>query len=256
MTLAFRTWALVALTYLPLLAATVSCNKKEETVAPTAATGTVEGTISPAGAVTNVTATNPGGLTFLAAPNAASGAFSLPNLAPGPYILTFSVGAGYFAPASRSITVTAGQTASAGTVQVASDGSIRSGTMTWMTDGVAYSTTQVSGGIDTFNHSFSFSGETTTGSLREVLSAFQAQQFYGVGTVALGGSGYQGASLARTNGGIPTALFRAGPGTLTVASYNAAAGTISGTFGFVGTDNVGPTIRTVTVTNGTFSFRF
>ncbi|GAB3846164.1 hypothetical protein GCM10028822_05790 [Hymenobacter terrigena] len=101
-----------------LLFATTSCSKKEDAAPAAPTTGSIEGTITPANSVATVTATNVGGLTFLATPNSTSGVFNVPNLAPGAYVLTFSPRAGFQAATARTISVVAGSTAQAGTVVV------------------------------------------------------------------------------------------------------------------------------------------
>ncbi len=104
-----------------LLFTTASCSKKEEPApAPAPTTGGIEGTISPATAVTTVTATNTGNVTFLQTP-AASGAFTFANLLPGSYTLTCTPKAGFLAPDVRYVTVVAGQVAPAGTIAVAAE---------------------------------------------------------------------------------------------------------------------------------------
>lgn len=111
----FPRWLLT----LALPLALAACSKTAEpTPAPAPTTGALEGTVSPAGAVTTVTATAPGGLTFPATPNATTGVFSLANLAPGSYSLSFAPATGYVAPAVRTVAVVAGQTAAVGTVAV------------------------------------------------------------------------------------------------------------------------------------------
>jgi hypothetical protein len=102
-----------------LLFATTSCSKKEDATPAAPTTGSIEGTITPANSVATVTATNVGGLTFLATPNTTSGVFTVPNLAPGAYVLTFSPRTGFQAATARTISVAAGSTAQAGTVVVA-----------------------------------------------------------------------------------------------------------------------------------------
>ncbi|MBH8557208.1 DUF6252 family protein [Hymenobacter negativus] len=101
-----------------LLFATTSCSKKEDAAPAAPTTGSIEGTITPANSVTTVTATNVGGLTFLATPNTTSGVFTVPNLAPGAYVLSFAPRAGFQVAAARTISVVAGSTAQAGTVVV------------------------------------------------------------------------------------------------------------------------------------------
>ena len=116
-----RSGLLLALLSLPLLTATVSCSKKEDaTPAPAApTTGGLTGTVSPADALTAVTATDGGGLTFVARPAAGTGVFSLADLTPGSYTLSFTPASGYDVPARRTVTVVAGQIAQAGVVAVA-----------------------------------------------------------------------------------------------------------------------------------------
>ena len=114
----FRSWLLLGLLSLPLLTATVSCTKKEDTPTPAATTGGIEGTISPANAIATVTATNTGSVTFLQTP-AASGTFTFANLVPGAYTLTCDPKPGFQAPNVRYVTVVAGQVAPAGTIVVA-----------------------------------------------------------------------------------------------------------------------------------------
>ncbi|UOQ71116.1 carboxypeptidase-like regulatory domain-containing protein [Hymenobacter cellulosilyticus] len=253
-----RTWAPRLLLLTVLATSLGGCSEKEDDPAAVATTGIVEGTISPSGSIINVTATNAGGLTFLAAPNATTGAFSLPNLAPGTYTLSFTPANGYVTPTSRTITVVAGQTASAGTVVVASNGLVKGGTMSWNTDGVTYSSTQLVGEVNAAQGLLYITSETLTGDVRDLLNLSLAQSFAGTGTYTLG-STYQNASLQRINKGLITAQYRTtdpAAGTITISSYNAVAGTMSGTFGFSGTDFTGSSPRTATVTNGTFTLRF
>ncbi|GAA3950748.1 hypothetical protein [Hymenobacter algoricola] len=257
MTYVIRTWGLLALIVLAGLFATTSCHKTKDDPTPTGPiTGAIEGSISPAGAIATVTATSPGGLTFLATPNAATGAFSLPNLAPDSYTLSFTAAAGYLEPATRKISVLAGPATVAGTVVATSDGRIKSGTMSWIADGVSYSTTVLSGQVDGAASTLSLTGEAVSGAKRDQLSLTLYRSFGGNGTYQLGGT-YEIGQLRRLDGGIQTGKFVAdGSGTLIITSYSVANGTISGSFGFAGTDVVAYPARYVTVTNGTFTVRF
>ena len=98
-----------------LVVSAAACTKKEDP-APGPTTGGIEGIITPANALTEVTATNAGGLTFPAV-LAASG-FTVANLGPGTYTLTFEARTGFLTPVGRTVAVVAGQTATAGTVVV------------------------------------------------------------------------------------------------------------------------------------------
>lgn len=79
---------------------------------PTPQTGVLNGQINPAAAVTTVTATDAANKTTTATPNA-SGAYSFSGLAAGTYTLSFTPASGYAAPATQSVTITAGGTTTA-----------------------------------------------------------------------------------------------------------------------------------------------
>lgn len=108
-----------------------SCSKKEDTqpnpTTPAVSPGSAEGSVNPAGSVSTVTFTNSSGQTFVATPNSTTGAYTILNLAPGNYTLSFTANTGYNAPASRSTTITSGSPTSLGvtTVSRATSGSVR-----------------------------------------------------------------------------------------------------------------------------------
>ncbi|TGE14518.1 DUF6252 family protein [Hymenobacter elongatus] len=221
-----------------------------------ATTGSLEGTVLPATALTKVTATSSGGLMFPVLPDATTGLFNLANLAPGQYTLSFTAAPGYTAPANRTITIVAGQKAGAGTVTVSSDGTVRSGTMSWTTDGIQYSSGTITGQVDDAGHILSLTAEASNGTRRDQLSLTLHRSFSGNGTYRLGGT-YEIGQLVRLDGGIRTGAFLAdGSGTVTITTYSVANGTISGSFGFNGTDPSSYPAKYATVTNGTFALRF
>ena len=266
----FRSWLLLGLLSLPLLTATVSCTKKEDTPTPAATTGGIEGTISPAGAITTVTATNANGITFLATPNASTGAFAFAGLAPGRYTLTFSPASGYGVPAARAIDVVAGQTAPAGTVVVVGDGTPR-GTVAWTVDGTTFTSTALSGAVRAAGSPTELAAFVVSGGVRHEVNFYFPNAIPGLGTYTLDGygPGANSAGYARTTGSqtvsygtylyfINRSTAVAGTGTLTVTAYNATARTLSGTFAFtaINTDG-GPTnVLMTTISNGTFSFSY
>lgn len=88
-----------------------SCDSKKNDpqVQPGPTTAALDGQISPAGAITTVTATDASGKTTTATPSS-TGTYSIPNLALGTYTLTFTPAIGYTAPASSSATLVAGGT--------------------------------------------------------------------------------------------------------------------------------------------------
>lgn len=246
-----------------LLAA--ACSQKSDPsptpVAPT--TGFVTGTISPAGAVTQVTAKDAGGLTFIATPDAKTGVFTTAALTAGQYTLSFTMAPGYLSIANKTITVTAGQTVSAGTVQATSDGTIKSGTMTWTANGQTYTTTDLSGMADAAkNKTLYVVGKSTSGTQVDQIQLQLGTVFYGAGTYPLQSGYYEGRYL-RTVAGITTFSYTTAnisnsttQGSLIVTQYDASAGTAAGTFAFTGGNLSGSTVTTATVTNGSFSIRF
>lgn len=242
------------------LFATACSQKSDPSPAPT--TGTITGTVNPAGAITQVTAKDAGGLTFMATPDAKTGVFTTAALAAGQYTLSFTMATGYFPVADKTITVTAGQTASAGTVQASSDGTIKSGTMTWTVNGQTYNTTNLSGVADvTVNKTLAVTGKSTSGTQVDQVYLQLGTVFYGVGTYPLQ-SGYYEGHYIRTVGGITsfdysTANIRnTTTGSLIVTQFDAATGTAAGTFAFTGGHFNGSTVTQATVTNGSFSIQF
>jgi Polysaccharide lyase family 4, domain II len=270
MTHFFRSGLLLALLSLPVLTATVSCSKKEATPAPVATTGSVEGTVSPVGALTTVTATNGNGITFLATPNASTGAFAFANLAPGRYNLTFTPTGGFGIPVPRAVDVVAGQTAAAGTVLVQGDGTPR-GTISWAVDGGAIiSTATLAGVVRPQGSATEITATASSGTVQHQVRFYFSDYISGLGTYDLfvNGPGSSSGGYSSTTGGVTvsygTYLFQTGPttgyagrGTFVVTGYNAAARTMSGTFEFtaINTDNPN-NVTTATITNGSFNFSY
>ena len=263
-----RSWLLLGLLSLPLLTATVSCSKKEDAT-PVATTGAVEGNITPAGSLTTVTATNGNGITFLATPNANTGAFALTGLAPGRYNLTFTPASGFGTPAPRAVDVVAGQTAPAGTVLVQGDGTPR-GTITWTVDGTAYTSTTLSGVVRAQGSTTEIVASATAGNVQHEVSFYFSDYISGLGTYDLyaNGPGYNSGGYSKTTGGVTvrygTYLYQTGPssgyagrGTFTVTGYNATARTMSGTFAFTAINTDDPNnVTTATIANGSFNFSY
>jgi hypothetical protein len=228
---------------------------------PAQATGAITGTISPAGAITTVTATSSGGLTYPVTPTAAGG-FSWASLPAGAYMLSFTPAPGYTTPAARTLTLSGGQTVDAGTVTAASDGSIKGGTVTWTADGSSYSSTSVSGRL--VGSSFALTTQNVAGNVVSQLQLnIPSGVFTGPGLYQLGvlTGGLVSAAYLRTTNGLVTAQYgnigsQAATGTINVTAYDAAAGTVSGTFGFVARPLAGTTGPDLTVSNGSFTLRF
>ncbi len=253
-----------------LFFATASCSKKTDDPAPT--TGGLAGTVSPADALATVTATDGGGLTFVARPAAGIGAFALADLKPGTYALSFAPASGYAAPAPRTTTIAAGQTAAADTVFVVGNGTPR-GTMTWTKGGIACTATLVGGRVDIDNQIFSLTGHATVGDTTHVVGLTIGN---GVGAVRtysnLLGLAYSpdaaSAGYSNTIGGFTTdystalrftsrTTARHGSGNIVVTRYNASAHTLSGTFDFSAINTDDPSnVLTANITNGRFDLRY
>ena len=248
----------LALLAAPAAVITSGCtSEKEEDPQPTPTTGSLSGTVSPAGALSKVTATDAGGLTFVATPDAA-GAFSIKDLQPGSYTLTFAPATGYTAPADRSITIVAGQNVGAGTVSVDSDGSIRSGTVTWTVDGTNYSTTNVLGSLTANSFggtALSFGATATMGNIAYEVEVDISGMLLAPGTYRLQratGPGFNTASYEVVTNGIPGAYYGVDVGTFTIVSYDATGRILTGTFSYKADSFNSSTFLTVNVTNGTF----
>jgi|GEM_PF-1539734 len=241
---------------LPVATTLSSCSsdKKED---PQPTTGSLAGTVNPAGSLTKVTATDAGGLTFVATPNA-SGAFTIADLKPGIYELSFTPATGYLQPGTRNITIVAGQKAAAGTVEVESDGSIRSGTMSWNRDGVAYSTTSVQGSYAPLfgaANTLTLQATTTTGNTQDLLEIrIDYLTSLAPGTYQLrrttGPGGVSEAFYTVATAAIPS-FYAVNTGSLTITAYDAATRVLTGTFGFTA-DGYNGSTGSLTVSNGTF----
>lgn len=238
-----------------LLASTLlSGCKKDEAATP--ATGSLSGTVSPVGSITQVTAS--GGGIFPATLNPTTGAFSLANLAPGQYTLSFTAANGYNAVPNRTISVVAGQNTAVGTVQAVSDGIVKGGTMSWTVNGQTYTATNVTGSVDRQNIKvFYINGESTSGAQVDAVSLAVATSFNGVGNYNLN-TAYSNAIYQRITGGVTAFTYQCagngsvmGSGSLLVTQYDETTGMAAGTFGFVGTSGT----SSATITNGTFSIK-
>ncbi|WP_035568075.1 carboxypeptidase-like regulatory domain-containing protein [Hymenobacter sp. IS2118] len=91
---------------------------------PTPTTGIISGQVQPVNSVATVTATDASNKDFTAKPSS-TGAYSIDGLAAGTYTLSFTPATGYSAPATQSLTVTAGKTVTAAAVTLTQGGSGR-----------------------------------------------------------------------------------------------------------------------------------
>ncbi|MCC3158915.1 carboxypeptidase-like regulatory domain-containing protein [Hymenobacter sp. 15J16-1T3B] len=239
-----------------LFAGLTGCNDSNPAPAP----GSMRGVIRPAGAVRAVQTTS-NNVNTSATPDPVTGAFTLPDLPPGSYVLGFRPAAGYREPTAQAYTVKSGQTTDAGTVDAVRDGSFRSGSVNWNADGAARAVTDLLGYADATGHRFAFSALSLDLNA-PVVTADRLQinldgVFTGVGDYAIGGAAGSSAVYGRGVSSQSTVTYRSGTastGTLRVLTYDAEAGTMTGTFSLTLPAETGS--GSVSITNGTFSLRF
>ncbi|MDO7851985.1 carboxypeptidase-like regulatory domain-containing protein [Hymenobacter convexus] len=231
-----------------------SCGDDKKTD-PTPTTGTVNGQITPANAVTTVTATSSAtpATTATATPNA-SGAYTFSNLAAGTYTLSFTPATGYATPATQTVTVTAGgtATASAVTVTTTSTGS-GSGAFAYTINGTAITANLVTGnvlfGSLLIQSSSSVGSRGVTLSLDQVPTSPRTYTFGGAGSTSeISVVEAAGAGLAEWN-----TTVSGGTGTVTITSVSTNPRRASGTFSAVAQPRSGGASGTRTITTGTFS---
>lgn len=125
--------------------AACSSDKKEDPTPPvaTAQAGKLQGQITPAAAITTVTATDSLNRPTTTTPSA-TGAYVFAILAAGRYTLSFTPASGYIAPATQRVTVSAGGTTTATPTQVAQVAQSND-TGTLIVDGTSYPVDAVRG---------------------------------------------------------------------------------------------------------------
>ncbi len=235
----------------PLLS---GCQKEEQPTPATPSTGDLNGTVKPAGSVTLVTAQSSSGLSFSVTPDAITGAFSFSGLAAGQYTLSFTMASGYKSMTNVNTSVMAGRNAAVGTVQATSDGTIKSGTISWTTGGQTYTSNIAEGSINQQigqSGTLFIKGKFINGNQTDEVSLRRTNGFSGVGNYTLSLAEYR-----RTAPSAQTVYFdRTTTHPLVITQYDEIAGTIAGTFSFSAmTGDLGGT--TIHVTNGTFALRF
>lgn len=136
---------------------TTAC-KNEKDPAPQVQTGALSGQVTPAAAITVVTATSAGGQKYTATPNA-TGDFAFITLPVNTYTIEYTPAAGYRAPVSQSAAVTVNHTTTLPAVTVMPDysltGQVRpAGSVTLVTataaNGQTYTTVPDAGGAYAF----------------------------------------------------------------------------------------------------------
>jgi hypothetical protein len=244
---------LLSVFFLAFVAATslllAACKKD-----PAPTTGTVIGQISPANSITAVTATSSTTppTTATATPNG-SGAYSFPNLAPGTYTLSFAPASGYATPASQSVAVTAGGTATAARV-TATTGSSAATSLSYTVNGAPVSADLVEG-INQLGFLY-ITGGNPQGTRSIFLKTNPAPT--GARTYTFGGPGSTSEIILAEGLGANRHYwdtgFPGGSGTITITSVvvSPTRRQASGTFSCVATANNTLTTGTRTVTAGSF----
>ena len=259
-----------------VLATAAACTKKDPDPAqtpnpPAAPTGELRGAVSPAGSIRTVRLGLVGSPIAEGAYPDAAGNFRFGPRPVGDYVLSFEAESGFVAPPPRTLAVAANAVTDAGTVAVRPNNARTDlplqGTVTWTTNGNNnYATADVGGTIALVNGqpaSFNLVATAPAGTTRFVvglmvnLAAASTTGLYRLENA----TGNTGTYLV-TNGGIPQGAYstagRGGlPGTVTVTAYDAAARTLSGTFGYTAYDPALPVCcNAVPVSNGSFSLRY
>lgn len=225
--------------------AAASCSKKDDPqVQAQPTTATLSGQITPAGAITTVTATNASGKTATATPTS-TGTYSFPGLTPGTYTLTFAPATGYTAPAAATVTLAAGGTTAPATTvaavpvtatlsgQISPAGAITTVTAT-IAGGTAVTATPSSTGA------YSFPG-LTPGTYTLTFAPATGYTAPSATTVTLVAGGTT----------VPTTTVAATPTTATLSGQVSPAGSVT----TVTATNAGGVAVTATPgSNGTYSF--
>ncbi|GAA3972283.1 carboxypeptidase-like regulatory domain-containing protein [Hymenobacter antarcticus] len=224
---------------------------KKKDPAPT--TGMVNGQISPANAVTTVTATSGGtpATTATATPNA-SGVYAFAALAPGTYTLSYTPAAGFATPAPQTVTVAAGETVTAAPVTVTASVPGGSGSgFAYTVGGAPATATLVSANVlaGSLVLQGSSSSRTVSISLDQVPTGPRTYSFGGVGSTSeITVMEAVGSNFAEWN-----TTLAAGSGYVTITAVSANPRRVWGTFTAVAQPRGTGTTGTRTLTSGTFS---
>jgi hypothetical protein len=231
--------SLAAIFWLTSFGLLTSCTKEQA-----APTGSIEGTILPAGGVTTVTATAPDGQAYQAVPDPTTGQVRFATLPAGAYTLTFTTILPYKTPLPVAVQLAAGTTTRPTFPELTRDGKIR-GTLRWTIGNTTYTSTQLLGQVT--SSIVSFSGVATTlGASHELIISLPAEfrgqtLFQGVGTYRMGQE-YPFGSYTLVPAGSTmydpftygTTYPRAGGGgTITVTRFDPKAFVVAGTFEFL-----------------------
>lgn len=234
---------------------TASCSSKNDDPQAQVQTAVLSGQVTPAVAVTAVTATDASGGTTTATLTS-TGSYSFAAMKVGTYTLTYTPAAGYAAPAPATVALAAGgTTAPAITVVLAA------ASATYTVDGTpmtaAYIFSQGTAGTNNRMLTFTANPGAAPPTVTIFLDTFLPT--VGTRTLTANGSGnngrYMGLDYMLYLSDLTPASGAALSGTFTITSVSTSPRVFSGTFSFVGyTGSPTPTAPiSRTITNGVFT---
>lgn len=231
-----------------------SCGSKSNDPQAQVQTAVLSGQVSPAGALTAVTATDASGQTYTATLTS-TGAYSFAALKVGTYTLTYTPAAGYAAPAPATVALVAGgTTAPAITVVLAGPSA------TYVVDGTPMTATYIfSQGISNNGRMLTFTANP--GGAPPTVTIFLDTFLPTVGTRSLTATGsgnngrYTGLDYVLYLSDLTPASGAALSGTFTITAVSTSPRVFSGTFSFVGyTSSPTATVPVSrNITNGVFT---
>ena len=227
--------------------------------------GRVDGTVNPANSLRYIQLTPPGSQNGPMVQPDVNGYFVFNNVAPGTYNVSFDPASGFLSVPPRTVTVTARNTTSMGTINVNPAGTNSAtlrGTVRWTEGGTTYTSNSATGSISLNNgapDTFSLSASSQAGNVSDVLGLYA---YAGrTGTYLMDNQVYSpSATYLRTAGGVPlnsyeTRYQNSPAGSVTITAVDPVARTVSGTFGFTAAEAPLRTGR-ITITNGSFTLSY
>jgi hypothetical protein len=228
---------------------TTSCSSSSD---PTPAKATLSGQITPAGAVSEVTATNAAGQTATATPTS-TGTYSFPNLAVGAYTLSFTPAPGYATPAPQQVTLAASGTTASPTTATLAPASV-----SYTVDGTVVNPTYIFSQSPFNDDRMLTFALSPGGAPGPTLTLFLEGVIPTVGTRSLiddhNSGRYTGPDYILYDSSFNTGTVTLS-GSVTITSVNTAARRFSGTFSFlgIGVNTTATSPETRTIANGVFT---
>jgi len=241
-----RKLAVWMMTGATLAALSVSCKEEESDPNNVLKGGSINGQVSPADAVTTVTATG-GSNTSVSANPGVGGAFTIGNLAAGTYTVSFTPANGYVAPPSRTVTVSTGSVTDLGTITVGGGGPTNGGTLRFVVTGQTIAASSLTAFLA--GEVLSIQAATPPRSITLTLAPVT-----GPGIIDLvGGQSSATYSFNSTTQMVWSTTQPGGGGTVQITSFDPVTRRASGTFNFVAQPLSGGASGEVLITNGLFT---